>query len=280
MSGWSQLAEEALYTEALAGDKRRAVSGDDAGQSGERLFGASVRLQGVHKSFGGKKVLHELDLTIRPGQFIAVAGRSGSGKSTLLRLLAGLEKPAEGRIEIDGRPVSGIGRDITVMFQEARLLPWKTVLDNVGIGLSGNWRPRALHVLGQVGLTDRAGDWPGVLSGGQKQRVALARALVRQPKLLLLDEPLSALDALTRLEMQQLIGTLWQRHGFTTLLVTHDVSEAVRLADRILLIEDGKIALDADNPVPWPRDQANPEFAGLEKRVLERIMQTNGGNGR
>ncbi|MFD7525550.1 ATP-binding cassette domain-containing protein [Paenibacillus chitinolyticus] len=280
MSGWSQLAEEALYTEAPAGDRRKEVSGNDAGQSGESLFGASVRLQGVHKSFGGKKVLHELDLTIRPGQFIAVAGRSGSGKSTLLRLLAGLEKPAEGRIEIDGRPVSGIGRDITVMFQEARLLPWKTVLDNVGIGLSGNWRPRALHVLGQVGLTDRAGEWPGVLSGGQKQRVALARALVRQPKLLLLDEPLSALDALTRLEMQQLIGTLRQRHGFTTVLVTHDVSEAVRLADRILLIEDGKIALDADNSAPWPRDQANPEFARLEKRVLERIMQTGGGNGR
>ncbi|MFS0837702.1 ATP-binding cassette domain-containing protein [Paenibacillus sp. 1P03SA] len=276
MSGWSQLAEDVQDPETLADDRRKTDAGDDAGQRGEGLLGASVRLHGIHKSFGGKTVLHELDLTISPGQFIAVAGRSGSGKSTLLRLLAGLEKPSAGTIEIGGRPVSGAGRDITVMFQEARLLPWKTVLDNVGIGLSGNWRPRALHVLGQVGLTDRAGEWPGVLSGGQKQRVSLARALVRQPKLLLLDEPLSALDALTRLEMQQLIGTLWQRHGFTTVLVTHDVSEAVRLADRILLIEDGKIALDADNPSPRPRDQADPGAARLEKRVLERIMRPGG----
>jgi len=130
------------------------------------------------------------------------------------------------------------------MFQDARLLPWKRVIDNVGLGLSGDWRPRAEQALAEVGLAERANEWPAALSGGQKQRVALARALIHQPRLLLLDEPLGALDALTRIEMQQLIERLWLQHGFTVLLVTHDVSEAVAMADRVILIEDGAIGLD------------------------------------
>jgi sulfonate transport system ATP-binding protein len=136
------------------------------------------------------------------------------------------------------------------MFQEARLLPWKKIIDNVGLGLKGNWRPQALEALEAVGLADRANEWPAALSGGQKQRVALARALIHQPRLLLLDEPLGALDALTRIEMQQLIERLWQQHGFTVLLVTHDVSEAVAIADRVILIEDGEVGLDLHVELP------------------------------
>jgi len=241
------------------------------------MSGASITLEGLRKSFDGKEVLRSLDLSIEPGQFVAVVGRSGSGKSTLLRLLAGLEEPSAGQLRVDGEPVSGVRRDTTVMFQEALLLPWKRVIDNVGLGLKGDWKADAKRLLEHVGLGDKALDWPAMLSGGQKQRVALARALIRKPKLLLLDEPLSALDALTRLEMQLLIERLWREQGFTTLLVTHDVAEAVRLADRIILIENGSVALDIACDLPRPRDSANPAFGALEKQVLNRIMQPTGG---
>ena len=175
-----------------------------------------------------------------------MVGRSGCGKSTLLRLLAGLDQPSQGALLAGNGPLSAARDDTRLMFQDARLLPWKRVIDNVGLGLSGDWRPKAREALAAVGLADRANEWPAALSGGQKQRVALARALIHQPRLLLLDEPLGALDALTRIEMQQLIERLWQRHGFTVLLVTHDVSEAVAVADRVILIEEGRIGLDLD----------------------------------
>jgi sulfonate transport system ATP-binding protein len=158
-----------------------------------------------------------------------------------------------------------------VMFQDARLLPWKDVADNVALGL-----PRGvdvLPVLQQVGLQDRAREWPSVLSGGQRQRVALARALVHDPQLMLLDEPLGALDALTRIEMQQMIERLWQARGFTALLVTHDVQEAVALADRVVLIEDGAIAMDWRVDLPRPRLRGNPRFAELEEKILARVLQ-------
>jgi sulfonate transport system ATP-binding protein len=235
--------------------------------------GAHIKLEALTKNFDGIQVLHKLDLTLNPGQFTTVIGRSGSGKSTLLRLLAGLEQPTEGTINIDNVPLQGIFPTTTVMFQDARLLPWKRVIDNIGLGLQGNWHPLAEDILKQVGLEDRAQEWPSVLSGGQKQRVALARALIRNPRLLLLDEPLGALDALTRLEMQQLIEDLWLEQRFTTLLVTHDVNEAVKLADRIILIEDGTVALDIDNPLPRPRLSSNQAFSLLEGKVLERIMR-------
>ncbi len=159
-----------------------------------------------------------------------------------------------------------------MMFQDARLLPWKTVIDNVGLGLKGNWKAQALQALAAVGLDNRAGEWPAALSGGQKQRVALARALIHRPGLLLLDEPLGALDALTRIEMQDLIVSLWQEHGFTVLLVTHDVSEAVAMADRVLLIEDGRIGLDLTVDLPRPRRIGSARLAELEAEVLERVM--------
>jgi sulfonate transport system ATP-binding protein len=160
-----------------------------------------------------------------------------------------------------------------MMFQDSRLLPWKSVIDNVGLGLKGRWREAAENALHSVGLEQRAAEWPAALSGGQKQRVALARALVHKPGLLLLDEPLGALDALTRLEMQALITQLWQEQGFTVVLVTHDVSEAVAMADRVLLIEEGKIGLDVSVDLPRPRRLGSVRLAELEEQVLNRVMQ-------
>jgi sulfonate transport system ATP-binding protein len=160
------------------------------------------------------------------------------------------------------------------MFQDSRLLPWKSVIDNVGLGLHDNWQEKALWALEKVGLKDRAKEWPSVLSGGQRQRVSLARALVNQPRLLLLDEPLGALDALTRLEMQQLIEILWLERGFTAFLVTHDVDEAVALADRIVVIEAGGIALDLPVNLPRPRNRSSEAFVNIREAVLEQVMNT------
>ncbi len=230
--------------------------------------GERIQLRGLSKAFGDRQVLRALDLDIAPGEFVAIVGRSGCGKSTLLRLMAGLDQPSAGSLD------AGAADGARFMFQDARLLPWARVVDNVALGLSGaNARQRALEALAQVGLADRAGEWPARLSGGQRQRVALARALVHAPRLLLLDEPLGALDALTRIEMQRLIETLWRSRGFTALLVTHDVSEAVALADRVLLIDAGRLALDLriDLPRPRPRDAA---FAALEQRLLDRVLRT------
>lgn len=235
--------------------------------------GTPLLLNGVTKRYGDKTILNALDLHIPAGQFVAVVGRSGGGKSTLLRLLAGLEAPNGREILAGTTPLANIQDDTRMMFQDARLLPWKTVMDNVGLGLKGHWREEARQALAAVGLEDRAGDWPAALSGGQKQRVALARALIHRPGLLLLDEPLGALDALTRIEMQDLIASLWQEHGFTVLLVTHDVSEAVAMADRVLLIEEGKIGLDLTVDIPRPRRVGSARLAELEAEVLERVMR-------
>jgi len=235
--------------------------------------GTPLLLNGVTKRYGDKTILNALDLHIPAGQFVAVVGRSGGGKSTLLRLLAGLEAPNGGEILAGTTPLANIQDDTRMMLQDARLLPWKTVMDNVGLGLKGHWREEARQALAAVGLEDRAGDWPTALSGGQKQRVALARALIHRPGLLLLDEPLGALDALTRIEMQDLIASLWQEHGFTVLLVTHDVSEAVAMADRVLLIEEGKIGLDLTVDIPRPRRVGSARLAELEAEVLERVMR-------
>lgn len=235
--------------------------------------GTPLLLSGVTKRYGDNTILNALDLHIPAGQFVAVVGRSGGGKSTLLRLLAGLEYPNGGELLAGNTPLADIQDDTRMMFQDARLLPWKSVIDNVGLGLKGNWRDNARQALSAVGLENRAGEWPAALSGGQKQRVALARALIHRPGLLLLDEPLGALDALTRIEMQDLIESLWQDHGFTVLLVTHDVSEAVAMADRVLLIEEGKIGLDVAVDIPRPRRKGSARLAELEAEVLERVMK-------
>ncbi|CAG2133623.1 ATP-binding cassette domain-containing protein [Cupriavidus numazuensis] len=235
--------------------------------------GVALHVQQVIKRYDGREVLHRIELTAAPGEFVAIVGRSGCGKSTLLRLVAGLEGADEGAITLDAQPARTLQQDIRVMFQDSRLLPWKRVLENVALGLPRERREEAAAVLAQVGLADRAGAWPARLSGGQRQRVALARALVHHPRLLLLDEPLGALDALTRIEMQGLIESLWRRLGFTALLVTHDVSEAVALADRIVLIEDGHIAMDERVALARPRQRGSAAFAHLEEQVLRRVMQ-------
>ncbi|MFZ6656388.1 ATP-binding cassette domain-containing protein [Undibacterium sp. TJN19] len=231
--------------------------------------GASVDLRSVQKSYQGRQVLKSLNLQVEAGEFVAVIGRSGCGKSTLLRLIAGLEKADSGSLEFDagGKPI-----ETRVMFQDSRLLPWKSVIDNVALG-QGSDKRKARQALEKVALAERADEWPSVLSGGQRQRVALARALVHEPALLLLDEPLGALDALTRIEMQSLIEELWQQRGFTAVLVTHDVQEAVALADRVILIEEGQITLDVQVDLPRPRARGNPAFAALEERILTRVLK-------
>jgi sulfonate transport system ATP-binding protein len=236
--------------------------------------GAAVRVERITKRYGERDVLSEVDLAIAPGEFVTIVGRSGCGKSTLLRLLAGLESPTSGRLTLDGEALSPEAGNVRIMFQDSRLLPWKRVLDNVALGLSGaDAKDRAREALAQVGLAERANEWPAVLSGGQRQRVALARALVHTPRLLLLDEPLGALDALTRIEMHRLIERLWQRHGFTAVLVTHDVAEAVALADRVVLIEDHVIALDERIALPRPRQHGSAAFARHEEHILDRVLQ-------
>ncbi|MFE8644288.1 ATP-binding cassette domain-containing protein [Sphingomonas sp. NCPPB 2930] len=246
-----------------------AVAAPDSARPG----GVRLQARQLTKRYGAREVLRSAQLDVAPGEFVAIVGRSGCGKSTLLRLVAGLERASEGTLSTDGRSIDGLHGDTRIMFQEARLLPWKRVLGNVTLGLPPEHHARASEVLAQVGLAEREGEWPARLSGGQRQRVALARALVHQPRLLLLDEPLGALDALTRIEMHRLIEGLWQQHRFTALLVTHDVQEAVALADRVILIEDGRIALDERIELARPRSQGDPAFAALEKRILDRVLQ-------
>ena len=224
--------------------------------------GASVELKGVFKDFGDRRVLDGVSLSIQPGEFVAVVGKSGCGKSTLLRLVAGLESVSGGTLRVSAAP--------RLMFQDARLLPWKRVGDNVALGSPSDAATRS--ALSQVGLSDRTRDYPAVLSGGQKQRVALARALASAPPLLLLDEPLGALDALTRAEMQTLLADLWRERGFTALLVTHDIEEAVLLADRVILLDAGRIVYSATVTEPRPRRRGNAEIAALTDELLSRIL--------
>jgi sulfonate transport system ATP-binding protein len=235
--------------------------------------GVRLDIQHLSKRYGERTVLQGTQLHIEPGEFVAIVGRSGCGKSTLLRLIAGLESSSGGALLLDGQAVQGLNEHTRVMFQDSRLLPWRRVIDNVALGLPAEQRQHAQEVLSQVGLQERGGEWPSRLSGGQRQRVALARALVHNPRLLLLDEPLGALDALTRIEMHALIEGLWQRNGFTALLVTHDVQEAIALADRVILIEDGRIALDERIALAHPRERGSAAFAALENRILQRVLQ-------
>ena len=220
---------------------------------------AVVRARDIQRSFGTARVLDGVDLDIGPGEVVALLGGSGSGKSTLLRALAGLDPGSTGDFVVPRRHA--------VVFQEHRLLPWKRVIDNVALGVAGG-RAAVTDALAEVGLGDRARSWPAELSGGQAQRVAFARALARDPEVLLLDEPFGALDALTRLRMQELFGRLRARHGFAALLVTHDVDEALLLADRALVLDNGRIAADLPVPLTHPRAPDDPGFGDLRRRLL------------
>jgi len=226
--------------------------------------GPAARVRGLSRAFGGRVVLDGVDLDIAPGEFVAMLGVSGTGKSTLLRALAGLDREVTGELSVPG--------PVAVAFQEPRLLPWRRVLANVALGLrvpdAGAVAGRALE---EVGLTERAGAWPLTLSGGEAQRAALARALVREPSLLLLDEPFSALDALTRIAMHRLVLRLWERHRPAVLLVTHDVDEALMLADRVLVLASGRIVFSGPVEVPRPRDRDNPGLTALRHRLLTEL---------
>jgi sulfonate transport system ATP-binding protein len=222
----------------------------------------TARTRGLSRAFGDRRILDGLDLDIERGEFVALLGRSGSGKSTLLRALAGLDRETTGELTVNGT--------VGVAFQEPRLLPWKSVIDNVALGLDGP-RAKARDALEDVGLTARADAWPLTLSGGEAQRASLARALVREPGLLLLDEPFSALDALTRITMHRLVLDLWKRHSEHTsvLLVTHDVDEALILADRVLVLAQGRIAYESRVETGRPRQIA--DLIHLRAELLEQL---------
>lgn len=245
---------------------------------------AGVSLRGVNRTFGTRTVLHDVDIEIEPGEVIALLGSSGSGKSTLLRLVAGLDRPTHGRIDIDGKAVRGIDPRCAVVFQEPRLLPWRSLAANVAFGLprgTGAKGPGVVrHWLDVVGLREFGDHYPRQVSGGMAQRAGLARALARRPSVLLLDEPLAALDALTRLRMQDLLDTVQQEAGTTTLLVTHDVDEAVILADRVLILRaadraetasTATVAAAFDVAVPKPRDRGDPRVAALRDQLLDEL---------
>ena len=239
------------------------------------IDGISLKVENLAKRFGNHAVLHDLNLNINAGEFVTIVGRSGCGKTTLLRLIAGLEKISSGRIILDEQITTSLHPEIKIMFQDSRLLPWQKVIDNVRLGLSKDSRSKAMEVLHHVGLAAKAKEYPSTLSGGQKQRVALARALVSNPRLLLLDEPLGALDALTRIEMQRLLENLWLEQQFTAFLITHDVEEAVALGDRVILLEEGRIVLDVKIDLPRPRARGNAEFASLVDQIRDRVMGHN-----
>jgi sulfonate transport system ATP-binding protein len=230
-------------------------------------LGLPIELDGVSKRFGAREVLKSFSLSVAASEFVAVVGRSGCGKTTMLRLITGLDPVSQGHLKIAGDPVRGLQSRVRLLFQDPRLLMWQSVEGNVGIAREPYWRETARQALQDVGLADRAKDWPAVLSGGQKQRVALARALVSRPGVLLLDEPFGALDALTRAEMHELLVRIWCEHLFTTILITHDVSEAIALADRIIVLKDGHVALDLPIDLPRPR-RANPETSRLQNIIL------------
>jgi sulfonate transport system ATP-binding protein len=224
----------------------------------------TVRVRGLSRSFGSDLVLDDLDLDIAPGEFVALIGRSGSGKSTLLRALAGLDRGVTGELDADGA--------VSIAFQEPRLVPWKRVSDNVCLGLrTPSPAAKAAAALAEVGLADRTRAWPLTLSGGEAQRASLARALVREPSLLLLDEPFSALDALTRIAMHQLVLNLWQHHQPAVLLVTHDVDEALTLADRVLVLTAGRISHSCAVSADRPRDRNDRRLSALRSRLLAEL---------
>lgn len=250
----------------MATDVHRSVTDTEQGRQVTRagLSPSAVRVGGLVRSFGGRAVIDGLDLSLQPGEFVALLGRSGCGKSTLLRVLAGLDQ------EIDGEVL--VPRRKAVAFQAPRLMPWKRVWRNVLLGLPGRQeRDVAVGALEEVGLGHRADAWPKTLSGGEAQRASLARALVREPDLLLLDEPFGALDALTRIKAQRLVAELWQERGCAVLLVTHDVEEALLLADRALVMEDGRIAYETTVDLPRPRTLSDPRFGALRARLLDRL---------
>ncbi|SDS50819.1 ABC transporter ATP-binding protein [Bradyrhizobium canariense] len=247
--------------------------------SGPAAVGASLDVEGVSHAFdidgAVLPVLDNVSFGLEPGEFVALLGPSGCGKSTLLRLVAGLEPPRSGTLREDGDLITGPFPSRVVVFQDPTLFPWRTVWHNVGLGLEAqgilkSQRHRVDAAIDLVGLSGFRNAYPHQLSGGMAQRVALARALVNDPRILVLDEPLGKLDSLTRITMQAEIASLWQRSGFTTLLVTHDVEEAVFLANRVIVFSERPARIKADIRVdyPYPRHRGDPGLAELRRHIL------------
>lgn len=234
----------------------------------------------VRKEFRGRLVLRDLSLVLRQGEIIALVGPSGCGKSTLLRIAMGLEREFSGEASLSGRPVRRPVRALGLMFQEPRLLPWLTVAENVALGADrdADASRRALALLREMGLEERAGSFPRELSGGMAQRVALARALFREPEVLLLDEPFSAVDALTRARLQQLLLDVCTNRGIAVLLVTHDVEEAAWLADRVLVLAGGTIRAEMPLSAPRPRDRADSGLLGFRRALLAELERAHAGD--
>lgn len=240
-----------------------------------------LSIQHLSKTYpGGTRALQGIDLTVAEGEVVAIVGGSGCGKSTLLRIAAGLDAPSQGQIAIDGAWVTAPHPKIGIVFQEPRLFPWLTVAQNVGFGLSGaaDRATRVADALTRVGLADKAEAWPRQLSGGQAQRVAIARALVTRPEVLLLDEPFSALDAFTRLDLQRHLLQIWASVDPrpTLVIVTHDVDEALLLADRVIVMRPGPGRIEDDIAVdlPRPRDRTAPAFEALRRKVMGVLDRT------
>lgn len=235
-------------------------------------------LEGVSRTFpGGMEALRSIQLDIPQGEIVAMVGGSGCGKTTLLRLIAGLDAPSLGQIALDGVPLREPSEEIGLIFQEPRLMPWLSVADNIGFGISGlpagERQERVESALVRLGLAGLGGRWPRDLSGGQAQRVAIARALVRRPKVLLLDEPFSALDAFTRASLHEHLIALWETERMTILIVTHDVDEAVTLADRILVMQPrpGRIFAEIAVTLDRPRARRSDQFHAMSQRVLDAL---------
>lgn len=232
----------------------------------------SLRVRVDAKSFGGAAVLSHVRLALAPGEIVSLVGASGCGKSSLLRIIAGLDTDYQGSVQLDDQPVLGVSRDIGFVFQEARLFPWLTVAENVAfdMGRAGRGDTKALALLEEVGLAGLDARLPKQLSGGQAQRVAIARGLYHAPRVLLLDEPFSAVDAFTRMKLQDLLVALARRHGITVLLVTHDAEEAVLLSERVLVLEagPGRIAHEVRVELPYPREREGAAVAALRGQVL------------
>jgi sulfonate transport system ATP-binding protein len=255
----------------------------ESAMSGRGQQGHSLEIRGLAKSFviDGRMhpVFRQLDLDIEHGELVVIVGESGSGKTTLLRIIAGLEAADHGSVAVNGKAVGGVGSERVMVFQEPRLLPWLTVRKNIGFGLELRGQPRQAidrevdEALRLVGLEAFASAYPSQLSGGMAQRVGIARALVTDPQILLLDEPLGALDAMTRLRMQQELERLWQDSRATMVMVTHDIEEAAYLADKIVVMGTGRDGLGEVIAVPLsrPRDRSAREFVDIREALLERF---------
>lgn len=236
----------------------------------ENKNGFQIDISGLNKNNGSRNVFNNLNITIKAGDFVAIAGRSGSGKSTLLRMISGLDNFDSGSLKVEGNEVSGVDKNIRILFQEANLIPWRNIIKNVILATNDKSEATAAQILEKVGLINKKYAWPKVLTEGEKQRVSLARALAEKPKVLLLDEPLGTLDALTKLDIQSLIEKLWLELGFTAVLVTRDVSEAVRLANRVIILDNNNITIDLQITLPRPRIKDNDDDFFEQYKLMEK----------